>query len=79
MIPYKKTKESQEVFPFPACDQKAVMNNGDRIKRRKRNTDNKKDSPKKYNLGMVTKTILEGLNVFNDTNLTLNTNVGQGK
>ena len=57
------TNESQEVSPFPVCDQKAAMN--------KRNAwptqdiNNTNDPQKKYRLEMVSQYILlEGLNRF---------------
>ena len=38
---------------------------------------NKKDPQKKYRLGTVSKILLEGLNVINGTNLTINSDVNQ--
>ena len=37
----------------------------------------KKDPKKKHRLGTVSKKILEGLNMFNSTSLTLNSDVDQ--
>ena len=62
------TQESQKVSPFQACVHKAARNRQDSLTKRHMNINNKKDLQKKHRLGMVSKKLLEDLNMFNDTN-----------
>ena len=66
------TQESKEVSPFPAGDHMAAL----KEKTRQHNRD-KKDPQKKHGPGMVSKKILNGLNMFNGTHLSLNSDVDQ--
>ena len=73
------TNKSQAVSPFPAGDHKAQIKR--RIQRHYKHKTEKNinDPQKKYRLGTVGKNILlEGLNRFHGTNLTLNSDVYQG-
>ena len=66
--------ESQKISPFPAGDHKADRNRQDSMA--KTNINNKKDPQKKHGLGTVRK-LLECLNMFHGTNITLNSDVDQ--
>ena len=70
------TQESQEVNPFPAGDHKAARNRKIAQQRQKCNT-NRNNPQKKHHLRTVSKKSLEGLNIFNGTNITLNSDVDQ--
>ena len=70
------TNKSQEVSPFPAGDHKAAMNRRETMTNTRHKYTN--DPQKKYRLGTVSKNILlEGLNRFHGTNLTLSSYVDQ--
>ena len=62
------TQESQEVSPFPAGDQKVERNRQDSII---------KDIHTKSNALERSKKSLEGLNMFNGANLTINSDMDQ--
>ena len=67
------TNESQEVSPFPAGDHKATIN-----RRAQKHNKHMTETQKKYRLGTVSKNILlEGINRFKGTNLTLSSDVDQ--
>ena len=66
---------SQEVSPFPTGDHKAARNRHDSMT--KTNANNKKRSTQETTPGTVSKKITGGLNMFDVTNLTLNSDVGQ--
>ena len=67
--------ESQEVSPFPAGDHKAQINRHAQ-RHNKHKTENINDPQMKYPLGTVSKNILlEGLNQFHHSKLSLNSDV----
>ena len=67
------TKESQEVNTFPAGDHKVARNRQESIT----NTTNKKWSTKEEPSWNGQQKSLEGLNMFNSINITLNSDVNQ--
>ena len=76
-ITINSTYKSQEVCPFPLGDHKVAMNRRESMRNTRHKNTN--DPQKKYRLGTVSKNILlEGLNRFHGTNLTLSSNVDQG-
>ena len=67
------TNESQEASPFPAGDHKAQINRRTKGHNKHKTEKNINDPQKKYCLGPSSKnTLLEGLDRFHGTNLTLN-------
>ena len=70
------TNKSQEVSPCPAVDHKAAMNSRESMRNTRHKIQN--DPQKKDRLGSVSKTILlEVLNRFHGTNLTLSSDADQ--
>ena len=72
------TKESQEVCPFQAGDYKVARNRQDSIMKTNVNNKLQKGSTKEARPWNGQSKILEGLNMFNGTNLTLSFEVDQG-
>ena len=71
------TNESQEVSHFPAGDHNAAMNRRE-FSMTNQDINKINDQQKKYRLRTVSKNILlEGLNRFHGTNLTLSSDVDQ--
>ena len=73
----RHTQESQEISPFPACDHKAARNRQNSIiktyvKHKQRRRIHKRNTA----LERSVKQLLEGLNMFNGANLTLNSDFG---
>ena len=68
-------QEGQEVSPFPAGDHKAARNRQNSMTNT--NPNNKKDPQKITTLERSVRQLLEGLNMFHCTNLTLNSDVDQ--
>ena len=62
---------------IPAGSQKAARNRQDSITKKNVKHKLQKDPQKKHRLGTVSKKLLEGLNMFNSTNFTLNSDVDQ--
>ena len=72
------TNKSQKGSAFPTGDHKAAMNRRESMTKQDIHVNNTNDPQKKYRLGSVSKTILlEGLNRFHGTNLTLSSDVDQ--
>ena len=69
-------QEGREVSPFPAGDHNAARNRQDGMTR---NTNNKKDPQKSIALKRSTRKLLEDLNMFDGTNLTLISDVDQDR
>ena len=71
------TNESQEISPFPAGDHKAQTDAHNDVANTRQKKKHKKIDKRSTALERSVNILLEGLNRFNGTNLTLNSDVDQ--